>query len=91
MKKVRWIAPLLAALILAPLAGAAERVVSVDGTAYTVEVVAAPGETSPEETALSYSVLRPDERRHGADVNGHEFQLRVLQCRGASHRGRFRL
>lgn len=60
MKKVRWIAPLLAALLFAPLAGAAERVVSVDGTAYTVEVVAAPGETSPEETALSYSVLHPD-------------------------------
>jgi len=58
MKKAQWILPLLAALFLVPCAGATEKVVSADGTVYTIEVVQTGG-SSPEGTALAYTILHP--------------------------------
>ena len=58
MKKARWIMPLMAALFLVPCAWAANQVVGVDGTVYSVSVVEAGCE--PGATALAYSVLHPD-------------------------------
>jgi hypothetical protein len=59
MKKARWILPFAAALFVVSFAGAAELVVDARGTIYTVEVVQALGETSPDATALSFTILRP--------------------------------
>jgi len=59
MKKARWIPPLLAALFLVPWAWAANQVVGVDGTVYTVGVVEMEAGAPPGSTALTYSVLHP--------------------------------
>ena len=63
MKKARWIMPLMAALFLVPCAWAANQVVGVDGTVYTVSVVEAEAGAPPGATALAYSVLHPDGTR----------------------------
>ena len=60
MKKMaRCILPMLAALFLVPSGWATERVVDLDGTIYSVDVVPVRGRPTSRATALSYSILRP--------------------------------